>query len=44
MSAESEAVTRRHFDYIAARTAPEDAFLADLKRAAPYLGDAPGST
>ncbi len=38
MSAESEAVTRKHFDYIAARTVREDAFLAGLKRAAREAG------
>jgi predicted O-methyltransferase YrrM len=34
MSAESEVVTKRHFDYLAARTKGEDAFLASLKKAA----------
>lgn len=34
MSAESEVVTKAHFDYLAARTAKDDAFLLDLKRAA----------
>jgi len=34
MSAESEVVTKAHLDYIAARTAKDDAFLAELKREA----------
>ncbi len=34
MSAESTLVTERHFEYIRARTAPEGAFLAELKEAA----------
>jgi predicted O-methyltransferase YrrM len=34
MSAESEVVTRAHLDYLAARTVREDAFLAELKKAA----------
>jgi predicted O-methyltransferase YrrM len=38
MSAESEVVTKAHFDYIAARTTPEDVFLADLKKAARAAG------
>jgi len=41
MSAESEVVTKAHFDYIAARTTPEDAFLADLKRTAHAEGIPP---
>jgi len=41
MSAESEVVTKAHFDYIAARTMAEDAFLADLKRAANAAGIPP---
>ena len=38
MSAESEVVSKAHFDYIAARTAHDDAFLADLKREARTAG------
>jgi len=38
MSAESEVVTKAHFDYIAARTVREDEFLAELKRAARDAG------
>jgi predicted O-methyltransferase YrrM len=38
MSAESEVVTKAHFDYLAARTTREDAFLADLKKAARAAG------
>jgi len=38
MSAESEVVTKAHFDYIAARTTPQDAFLAELKIAARAAG------
>ena len=38
MSAESEVVTKAHFDYIAARTAHDDAFLVDLKRASRAAG------
>jgi predicted O-methyltransferase YrrM len=34
MSAESEVVTKAHFDYLAARTVREDAFLAELKATA----------
>ncbi|MBK8267964.1 MAG: O-methyltransferase [Planctomycetes bacterium] len=34
MSDQSTLVTHEHFAYIAARTTPEDPFLADLKRAA----------
>ncbi|MFQ5425307.1 MAG: O-methyltransferase [Phycisphaerae bacterium] len=34
MSAESTPVTARHFEYLAARTVPEDGFLRDLKEAA----------
>ena len=34
MSETSSLVTAEHFRYVAERTAPEDAFLADLKRAA----------
>jgi predicted O-methyltransferase YrrM len=41
MSAESEVVTRAHLDYLAARTVREDAFLADLKRAAREEGIPP---
>src|SRR5262245_3090139 len=41
MSAESEVVTRRHIEYLAARTAKDDAFLADLKRAANAEGIPP---
>jgi predicted O-methyltransferase YrrM len=41
MSAESEVVTKAHFDYLAARTVREDAFLADLKRAARAEGIPP---
>jgi len=41
MSAESEVVTKAHFDYIAARTTREDALLADLKRAATAEGIPP---
>lgn len=41
MSAESEVVTRAHLDYLAARTVREDAFLADLKRAARAEGIPP---
>lgn len=41
MSAESEVVTRAHFDYLAARTVREDAFLANLKRAAREEGIPP---
>lgn len=38
MSSESTLVTDRHFEYIAARTQPEDAFLQDLKREAAKAG------
>lgn len=38
MSAESTVVTARHFEYLAARTTPEDDFLRDLKRAASAAG------
>ena len=38
MSAESEVVKKAHFEYLAARTVREDAFLADLKRAARDAG------
>lgn len=38
MSETSTRVTQRHFDYIRARTIPEDAFLADLKDAARGAG------
>ena len=34
MSGSSTLVTREHFDYIARRTSPEDAFLLELKQAA----------
>jgi predicted O-methyltransferase YrrM len=38
MSAESEVVTRAHFEYLAARTVREDGLLADLKTAAREAG------
>ena len=38
MSAEATLVTARHFEYLAARTAPEGAFLAELKTAARAAG------
>jgi caffeoyl-CoA O-methyltransferase len=38
MSAESEVVTKAHLDYIAARTAKDDAFLVELKREARAAG------
>lgn len=38
MSSSSTLVTEEHFAYLAARTAPEDAFLRDLKRAASAAG------
>ena len=38
MSAESTLVTQRHFEYLAARTTPEDAFLERLKVAATDAG------
>ncbi len=38
MSAESTVVTARHFEYLAARTTPEDDFLRDLKEAAAAAG------
>ena len=38
MSETSTRVTQRHFDYIRARTIPEDGFLADLKAAAREAG------
>lgn len=38
MSATSTLVTAAHFDYIAARTVPEDGFLRDLKAAAKAAG------
>ena len=41
MSAESEVVTKAHFDYLAARTVGEDAFLADLKHTAREEGIPP---
>jgi predicted O-methyltransferase YrrM len=41
MSAESEVVTKAHLDYVAARTKGEDAFLAELKRAARAEGIPP---
>ena len=41
MSAESSLVTREHFDYIAARTTPEDPFLAQLRVDAEAAGIPP---
>ena len=41
MSSTSTAVTRAHFDYLAARTTPEDAFLGELKAAAEAAGIPP---
>jgi predicted O-methyltransferase YrrM len=41
MSAESGAVTRAHFEYVAARTRGEDDFLRDLKTAAAAAGIPP---
>ena len=41
MSAESEVVTQRHFDYIAARTVRDDQFLEALKAAAGAQGIPP---
>ncbi len=38
MSAEPTLVTQRHFDYISARTTPEDRFLAELRGAAQAAG------
>ena len=38
MSESPTLVTQQHFDYLRARTAPEDAFLAQLKRAAAQAG------
>jgi predicted O-methyltransferase YrrM len=38
MSEESSIVTRQHFEYLAARTRQEDAFLRDLKAAAERAG------
>ncbi len=38
MSAESTLVTQRHFEYLAARTTPEDGFLERLKAAATEAG------
>lgn len=38
MSADPSRVTDAHFDYIRARTTPEDDFLAELKRAAAEAG------
>lgn len=38
MSSESTPVTTAHFQYIAERTAPEDAFLTELRRAADAAG------
>lgn len=38
MSASSSAVTSAHFDYVAARTQGDDAFLTDLKAAAETAG------
>lgn len=38
MSADSTLITRRHFEYIAARTTPEDDFLRGLKQAAVQVG------
>jgi predicted O-methyltransferase YrrM len=41
MSATDTLVTRGHFDYVAARTRPEDPFLRDLKEAARAVGIPP---
>ena len=41
MSNESTVVTERHFEYLAARTLREDAFLVDLKAAANEAGIPP---
>ncbi len=38
MSESSTLLTAKHFEYIAARTAPEDAFLKSLKKAAVQAG------